>query len=235
MPNLYPLIGPSLRRLPREAAHELSLRALEAGSGRLRRLGGGPEPDPPILAQRSVGPRFREPDRARRRLRQGRPRTRCDAAAWLRLCRGRHRDAAPAAGQSQAARVSSRQGSGDHQSDGVQQRRARRSRPPAVAARSRRDRRRQPRARTATAQMPPADYAEGIRRDGAGSRIIWSSTSRRRTRPGCAICKHRAALEFAAASSDRSARKDRLPGAAAAQDRARPDLRGALRHRRGRA
>jgi dihydroorotate dehydrogenase len=52
MLGLYRLIGPALRRLPREAAHELALRALELGLGGVL---GGPtarEPDPPILAQR---------------------------------------------------------------------------------------------------------------------------------------------------------------------------------------
>jgi dihydroorotate dehydrogenase len=58
MPSLYPLIRPVLRRLPAEAAHELTLRALELGADRL--LGGG-EPDPPILAQHLWGLDFPNP------------------------------------------------------------------------------------------------------------------------------------------------------------------------------
>jgi dihydroorotate dehydrogenase len=61
LPNLYPLIRPALRRLPPEAAHELTLRALETGGARL--LGGfdGPGSDPPNLAQRLWGLDFPNP------------------------------------------------------------------------------------------------------------------------------------------------------------------------------
>jgi dihydroorotate dehydrogenase len=61
MPNLYPLIRPALRRLPPEAAHELTLRALEIGGARL--LGGFARQasDPPILAQRLWGLDFPNP------------------------------------------------------------------------------------------------------------------------------------------------------------------------------
>ena len=61
LPNLYPLIRPALHRLPPEAAHELTLRALEIGGARL--LGGfaRQEPDPPILAQRLWGLDFPNP------------------------------------------------------------------------------------------------------------------------------------------------------------------------------
>jgi len=52
MPDLYPLIRPVLRRLPPEAAHDLTLRALEAGWGRLIIGREAHDPDPPILAQR---------------------------------------------------------------------------------------------------------------------------------------------------------------------------------------
>ena len=61
MPNLYPLIRPALRRLPREAAHELSLRALEAGFGRLAVAQAVAQPDPPILAQNLWGLGFANP------------------------------------------------------------------------------------------------------------------------------------------------------------------------------
>ncbi len=60
MPDFYPLIRPALRRLPREAAHELSLRALEIGLGRLWSIP-APAPDPPILAQRLWGFEFANP------------------------------------------------------------------------------------------------------------------------------------------------------------------------------
>ena len=61
MIDLYPLIRPVLRRLPAETAHNLTLRALEAGLGRLivDRVARGP--DPPILAQRLWGLDFPNP------------------------------------------------------------------------------------------------------------------------------------------------------------------------------
>ena len=61
MPNLYPLIRPILGRLPREAAHELSVRALEAGFGRLFIGSAGSQPDPPILGQNLWGLDFTNP------------------------------------------------------------------------------------------------------------------------------------------------------------------------------
>lgn len=61
MPNLYPLIRPALRRLPAEAVHELSLRALEIGAGRFFGAAARHEPDPPILAQRLWGLDFPNP------------------------------------------------------------------------------------------------------------------------------------------------------------------------------
>src|SRR5215468_6935493 len=61
MANLYPLISPALRRLPREAAHELSLRALELGLGRFFGGSGVWESDPPVLAQRLWGLDFANP------------------------------------------------------------------------------------------------------------------------------------------------------------------------------
>jgi dihydroorotate dehydrogenase len=59
MADFYPLISPVLRRLPREAAHQLSLRALEAGLGRL--FVGRAAADPPILAQHLWGLDFPNP------------------------------------------------------------------------------------------------------------------------------------------------------------------------------
>jgi dihydroorotate dehydrogenase len=59
--GLYRLIHPILRRLPREAAHELSLRVLELGLGRLLGASATPEPDPPELAQRLWGRDFANP------------------------------------------------------------------------------------------------------------------------------------------------------------------------------
>ena len=61
MAGLYRLIGPALRRLPREAAHELTLRALELGAGRFLGAAAAPEPDPPVLAQRLWGLDFANP------------------------------------------------------------------------------------------------------------------------------------------------------------------------------
>jgi dihydroorotate dehydrogenase len=57
--SFYPLIRPVLRRLPREAAHELSLRAFELGLGRF--LGASRTSDPPVLAQRLWGRYFANP------------------------------------------------------------------------------------------------------------------------------------------------------------------------------
>jgi dihydroorotate dehydrogenase len=49
---MYPLIRPALRRLPTEAARDLTLRALEAGLGKFMVDEAARIPDPPILAQR---------------------------------------------------------------------------------------------------------------------------------------------------------------------------------------
>jgi len=61
IPSFYRLIRPILHRLPAEAAHELSLRALELGAGRLFGSSGVAEPDPPVLAQRLWGRNFANP------------------------------------------------------------------------------------------------------------------------------------------------------------------------------
>src|SRR6516162_165897 len=61
MAGLYRLLGPALRRLPREAAHELTLRALELGAGRFLGAAAAPKPDPPVLAQRLWGLDFANP------------------------------------------------------------------------------------------------------------------------------------------------------------------------------
>ncbi|MGA7262216.1 MAG: quinone-dependent dihydroorotate dehydrogenase [Stellaceae bacterium] len=61
MPNLYPLIRPVLRRLAPEAAHALTVRALEAGLGRFMTDRAARQPDPPILAQRLWGLDFPNP------------------------------------------------------------------------------------------------------------------------------------------------------------------------------
>jgi len=61
MPNFYPLIRPVLRRLPREAAHEVSIRALEAGLGRVLIDSAATELDPPILRQNLWGLDFTNP------------------------------------------------------------------------------------------------------------------------------------------------------------------------------
>jgi dihydroorotate dehydrogenase len=61
MPNLYPLIRPALRRLPAEAARNLTLWALEGGFARLMIGSGAQCPDPPILAQRLWGLNFANP------------------------------------------------------------------------------------------------------------------------------------------------------------------------------
>jgi dihydroorotate dehydrogenase len=61
MPNLYPLIRPVLRGLPCETAHELSLRALKAGLGRLVADRAVLQPDPSSLAQKLWGVDFANP------------------------------------------------------------------------------------------------------------------------------------------------------------------------------
>lgn len=59
MSDPYPLIRPLLRALPPEAAHALSLTALQAG---IARIGfGRAAPDPPILGQRLWGLNFPNP------------------------------------------------------------------------------------------------------------------------------------------------------------------------------
>jgi len=61
MASVYRLIRPALRRLPPEAAHELTLRALELGAVRFLGEPAGREPDPPALAQRLWGLDFPNP------------------------------------------------------------------------------------------------------------------------------------------------------------------------------
>jgi dihydroorotate dehydrogenase len=61
MPDLYPLIRPILRRFPAEAAHTLSLRALQLGGGRFLTNRAASEPDLPILRQRIWGLDFANP------------------------------------------------------------------------------------------------------------------------------------------------------------------------------
>ena len=61
MAKLYPLISPILRWLPREAAHELTLRALERGLGGFLGGSAAQAPDPPVLAQRPWGLDFANP------------------------------------------------------------------------------------------------------------------------------------------------------------------------------
>jgi dihydroorotate dehydrogenase len=61
MPNLYPLIRPVLRCLPGETAHNLTVRGLEAGLGRVIADKTAQAPDPPVLAQRLWGRDFPNP------------------------------------------------------------------------------------------------------------------------------------------------------------------------------
>ncbi len=57
--DFYPLVRPLLAALPPEAAHNLTLMALEHGLGRA--FAGTPTPDPPSLAQTLWGRRFPNP------------------------------------------------------------------------------------------------------------------------------------------------------------------------------
>ena len=61
MPDLYPLVRPVLRWFPAEAAHAVTLRALEAGLGRFIVDGAARTPDPPVLTQRLWGLDFPNP------------------------------------------------------------------------------------------------------------------------------------------------------------------------------
>jgi dihydroorotate dehydrogenase len=61
MASVYRLIRPALRRLPAEAAHELTLRALELGADRFFGRSAARQPDPPVLAQRLWGLDFPNP------------------------------------------------------------------------------------------------------------------------------------------------------------------------------
>jgi dihydroorotate dehydrogenase len=60
MPNFYPLFRPILRRLPAEAAHLLTLSAIQAGVARLA-FGREAQVDPPILTQRIWDLEFANP------------------------------------------------------------------------------------------------------------------------------------------------------------------------------
>lgn len=61
MPDLYPLIRPLLRRLPAEAARDLTLLALQAGLGRWMTDREAGAPDPPLLRQQLWGIDFPNP------------------------------------------------------------------------------------------------------------------------------------------------------------------------------
>jgi dihydroorotate dehydrogenase len=61
MSDLYTLIRPILRRLPAEAAHVLSVRAMQIGLGRFLVAHRAFESDPPILRQRLWGLDFANP------------------------------------------------------------------------------------------------------------------------------------------------------------------------------
>jgi len=61
MASLYPLIRSAFRLLPPENAHELTLRALEVGLGRLFGASAAKAPDPPVLGQRLWGLDFANP------------------------------------------------------------------------------------------------------------------------------------------------------------------------------
>src|SRR6267143_3438034 len=61
MASVYRLIRPALRRLPPEAAHELTLRALELGAGRFLAKSAHRQPEAPALAQRVWGLDFPNP------------------------------------------------------------------------------------------------------------------------------------------------------------------------------
>ena len=118
------LARPLLFRLDPETAHELALPSLQAPAAlRLRRPARRPAPPAPPV-QRD-GPGLPQPGRPRRRPRQERRVHRRARGARLRLPRDRHRHAAPAAGQSEAAPVPPRRARGDHQPHGLQQRRRR--------------------------------------------------------------------------------------------------------------
>ena len=103
MPNLYPLIRPVLRRLPAEAAHDFTLRALEAGLGRFM-VDGAARDNPTRRYWRSAcgGSIFRTRSGSLpASTRMPACPKRC-AGFRLRLCRDRHRHAAAAAGQSES-------------------------------------------------------------------------------------------------------------------------------------
>ena len=61
MASVYRLIRPVLRRLPPEAAHELTLRALELGAGRFLGEAAGRQPEATALAQHLWGLDFPNP------------------------------------------------------------------------------------------------------------------------------------------------------------------------------
>ena len=225
MPDLYPLIRPVLRRLPAEAARDLTLRALEAGLGRLIDRPRCAAARPADIGAAPVGSRFSEPDRARCRLRQGCAGARSAAAARLRLCRDRHGHAAAAAGQPEAARVPPRRGSGDRSIAWA-----------STAAGSMPSIERLPRRRASgivgvnlgknrDSADAVADYAEGdpprraARRLSRGQRLVAEHAG------ACGSCSAAQSLRIVAAPAASSARRKPASGAAAGQDRARPHRR----------
>ena len=113
---VFELARPLLYALDPEQAHELTLKSLEAGI-----YPRPAAPDDPQLERERVGPRLSQPARHRGGLRQGCARARCRARHGFRLRGDRHRDAAPAGGQSAPARVPADPGSRADQSAGLQQ------------------------------------------------------------------------------------------------------------------
>ena len=174
-----------------------------------------------MLRHASLGPRLPEPDRHRRRVRQGCARARCAAAARFRLCRDRHGDAAAAARQSAPAGVSPRSRSRADQplgfnSGGLDRccrasAGARRARPASSGSIS---------ASNRDSADALADYIEGVRRGAAVADYLVVNVSSPNT-PGLRDLQARDALEALLRELVAAREATQRPAAAAGQDRAR--------------
>ncbi len=109
------LLMPLMRRLDPETAHNLSLTALRLGLA-----GADTTPDDPILETRAFGRTLKNPIGLAAGFDKNAAAVNGLGAAGLRLRRGRHRHAPPAARQPQAAPVPPDRGQGGDQPHGLQ-------------------------------------------------------------------------------------------------------------------
>ena len=234
---LYPLFRPLLFALDPEAAHHAAFASLDVAA----RLGVAQIALPAVaaVAGDGDGARVSQPDRRRRRARQERRAHRRARRARLRLHRVRHRHAARAAGQSEAAAVPPRRSGGADQPPRLQQRRRRARSSPTPSARAVR---RHPRPQHRQ-ELRHAERARGRRLPRLPARRLRARLVRHRqhlvarTPRACASCSTTRALaallDGAQARAGEARAAARQVHADRRQDRARPRRRRRSRASRG--